>query len=115
MNLGNCLKSWKKLKIFKAAFNTINEVDFWKEVLVHEEFKELQILLETYLALPLSTVECERVFSRVNLIKTDARNTLGMESLNDLLQINLKGPNIEEFDFGECINDWKLTKYRRFI
>lgn len=37
------------------------------------------------LSLPNSSVDCERVFSKVNLIKTKVRNRLQVESLNGLL------------------------------
>lgn len=37
------------------------------------------------LSLPHSFADCERVFSKVNLIKTKMRNKLGLESMNGLL------------------------------
>ena len=51
------------------------------------------------LVAPLSTVECERSFSRQNLIKTCLRNSLAMSSLNNLRRISIDGPAMSQFDF----------------
>ena len=63
-------------------------------------------------AIPLTSVECERAFSRMNL--TDLRNKL--LTLDDLMLISYYGPkNLEELDPLPAITLWKSQKSRRFV
>ena len=73
-------KSWKKLKILKAAYPNMIEKKFWQLVFSQDECSNILILLEIYLALSLSTVDYEQVSSRMNLI-----NPLGAENENIFL------------------------------
>lgn len=50
-----------------------------------QEFQDLGSFSLDVLALPFSNVSCERVFSKVNLIKTKLRNKLNTETVNGLL------------------------------
>jgi len=101
------LKAWKKVKIVKMADSNLEEFQFKKLILSQDEIRDIHLLVETYLSLPLSTVNCKRVFSRANLIKTDTKSCLSTDVLNHLLQKAIIGPEIEEYDFGSCIADWK--------
>lgn len=49
------------------------------------KFKNVASFVLKILSLPHSSVDCERVFSKVNLIKTKVRYRLQVESLNGLL------------------------------
>jgi len=40
---------------------------------------------------------------------------MSTDTLGAYLEISLKGPPIEEFDFEQAIEDWKLSKKRKFI
>ncbi|KAH3889521.1 hypothetical protein DPMN_013578 [Dreissena polymorpha] len=51
-----------------------------------------------------STAECERCFSKMNLIKTDKRTSLQDDSLASLVRIN--GPKLKEFNPGPAIRKW---------
>ena len=51
---------------------------------------------------PLTTVECERSFSRMNLIKTCLRNNLEVSTLSDLMNISLNGPDVRGFPYEEA-------------
>ena len=115
LNTQNCLKAWNKIKIFKFSDKTIPEEEFWRLVLDYEEFRSIRTIVETFLTLPLSTVECERTFSKLSLIKTKLRNKMSTDTLGAYLEISLKGPPIEKFDFEQAIEDWKLSKKRKFI
>ena len=48
--------------------------EFWVKVGKIEEFSLISTLAFKLLPLPVSNVACERVFSKVNLLKTDERN-----------------------------------------
>lgn len=67
------------------------------------------------LVAPVSTVECERGFSRQNLIKTCLRNSLAMPTFNNLMRISIDGPGLEDFDFGGAFFKWKSMKSRRIL
>lgn len=56
--------------------------------------------------LPLSTAECERGFSQLNLVKTDSRNRLLVTTIDDLLMVKTNGPNLEVFDAANAIDLW---------
>ena len=69
----------------------------------------LKLLLEIYWIIPLSSVECERYFSRLNLIKTRLRNCLEAETLDSLMNISINGPeikNITKEDYYRMIQKW---------
>ena len=51
------------------------------------------------LTLHVSSVDCERVFSRQNLIKTRLRSRLKTDNLEYLMTISMEGPPISDFDF----------------
>ncbi|GJP63010.1 hypothetical protein CLOP_g20062 [Closterium sp. NIES-67] len=55
-------------------------------------------LWQALAVLPLSTVECERGFSKQNLIKSWERGCLGDDTLGDLMRCSLLQYNIEWFD-----------------
>lgn len=67
------------------------------------------------LVLPVSTVDCERGFSRQNLINTDLRNSLKIESLSNIMMIAIEGPTSESFPFEDAFNKWASVKTRRIL
>ncbi|KYN05247.1 hypothetical protein ALC62_03851, partial [Cyphomyrmex costatus] len=68
----NADKFWAKLLNFK---NILNE---------HEYFNISSFALNV-LSIPHSNAECERIFSKVNLIKTKSRNRLATKTINGIL------------------------------
>ena len=67
------------------------------------------------LVLPVSTVDCERGFSRQNLINTDLRNSLKIESLSNIMMIAIEGPTSESFPFEDAFSKWASVKTRRIL
>ena len=59
------------------------------------ELKELNRRLIILHAI--SSAECERIFSSMNLTHTSQRNALEVESLRNLLFIKLNDPPLEQF------------------
>ena len=47
-------------------------------------------LIELALLLPVATASVERVFSAMNIIKTDLRNRMGDQWMNDLLMVYIE-------------------------
>ena len=68
----------------------LNVEDFWIKLKAFEKddeypFKDVSNFLLTVLSLPQSNVSCERMFSKINLIKTKQRNCLNTKTLNGIL------------------------------
>jgi hypothetical protein len=73
-------------------------------------------LLLFYYSIIVTSVECERTFSTMNLIKTDTRNRLGETLLDALMNISLNLKNIDltrEQLIYETIQYWRNSKIRR--
>lgn len=64
------------------------------------------------LVLPVSTVDCERGFSRQNLIKTDLRSSLKIESFSNIMILYIEGPTSESFPYEDAFNMWSSMKTR---
>ena len=52
----------------------------------------LHNLISVLKVLPVSSADCERGFSQMNLFHTSGRNRLIITSVNDLLMIGINGP-----------------------
>ncbi|GET04170.1 zinc finger protein 862-like [Rhizophagus clarus] len=51
-------------------------------------------------------VDCERGFSKQNLIKTDLRNSLNNETLHFWMMVGLEEKNLSEFNFNKAVQIW---------
>lgn len=56
--------------------------------------------------LPVSTAECERGFSQMNLICTDQRNSLLTTTISSLMMININGPPLHLFMPKQYVSSW---------
>lgn len=83
--IGN-LNSTTKGKSIQMNFQTFwFEIYSWKNVDNESMFNNICNFVFNLITLPHSSAAAERVFSRVNLIKTKSRNRLLPETCNDLL------------------------------
>lgn len=83
-------KVWYKL-------NTSPDAIKWPNVL---------LLSKLLFSLPFSSGTVERMFSALKLIKTDRRTNLHVSTLDDLLEINIEGPALDNFSPDEAIDSW---------
>jgi len=60
--------------------------------------KSLKQLLHCLDIMPVSSAECERGFSQMNLYHTSGRNRLSVNSVNDLLIVGINGPPLEAWN-----------------
>ena len=58
------------------------------------------------LTLPMSSVNCERGFSVMKLIKTRLRNSLKQDTLEHVMMIAIEGPEMKKFNFQNCIKKY---------
>ncbi|KAJ8313839.1 hypothetical protein KUTeg_008400 [Tegillarca granosa] len=65
-----------------------------------------------FLCLPVSSVECERGFSKQNLIKTKLRNRLATKVLENLMIISIDGPDQSDFCFTKAFQKWAENPHR---
>ncbi|MCO5577258.1 hypothetical protein L7F22_031085 [Adiantum nelumboides] len=103
----NCFKG----KDMYAAWSDTNNHDEWEH-----SFPWTMKLWRALLVLPLSTVACERGFSKMNKIKSKFRNQLSLDSLNLLMFINMNTPKVvapSDILWNECFDAWKGAKKRR--
>ncbi|XP_050543430.1 uncharacterized protein LOC126906716 isoform X1 [Daktulosphaira vitifoliae] len=98
---------WRMLRIINlnSFITNIKDVDeFWINLYNLEcdgefKFRNVANFVLKILSLPHSSVDCEQIFSQVNLIKTKIRNRLQVESLNGLLlsSEHIKSVSCENF------------------
>ena len=66
----------------------------------------LLILSELIFSLPFSNSHVEQIFSSLEIIKTKRRTNLFTSTLQDLLEIFVKGPPVTTFDSGPAVELW---------
>lgn len=62
---------------------------------------------------PFTNTKRERVFSRMNRVKTDFHNCLGIEHLENCLRITEEGCAINEFNPDHALKRWYENKVRK--
>ena len=86
---------------------------FYKPVLEGASYKELRNLVAIWRVQLLSSVECERGFSMMALIKTKLSNRMSATILDARMQISIEGPPLNESDgllsaiIDDAIERWK--------
>ncbi|XP_078504031.1 E3 SUMO-protein ligase KIAA1586-like [Lissotriton helveticus] len=76
---------------------------------IKRQFKELLMAIHT---IAISTAECERGFSQMNLICTSTRASLVTQTISSLMFLNLVGPPFRRFNPLPYVQSW-LAKGRR--
>ena len=71
------------------------------------------MLAKLLFSLPSSNGKLERVFSQVNVIKSEKRTTLSNEALNDLLMLTSNPTPLNNFSPDKAIGLWWGAKARR--
>ena len=62
---------------------------------------------------PFTKAIVERLFSRMNRVKTDFRNRLSRSRLETCLRVGEEGPSIKDFELDRVIDRWCTEKERR--
>ena len=103
----------------RRYFNTsnINPIEFWSKILSladeHIFWKPATLIIEICLCAPFSNASLERLFSKMNLIKTTLCNHLKNDSLNSILHINISRLSLQSFHdeyLEKCVNYWFNAK-----
>lgn len=80
---------------------------------MYEQYPLISSAVEYAATIPLRTVDCERGFSALNLIKSKIRNKLSLNNVNETLMISIEGPERGQFDFKQSFEYWANMKQRR--
>ena len=103
-----CLEQYGLFKsLISRSWNHMENDEIIRSTLICDSLNEFKKMFRLYLVLPLSSVECERVFSHMNLI-----TTLKTETVDKLIFISRNGPEIENFRFEDAFIHWKSGKTR---
>ncbi|MGH0122853.1 UNVERIFIED_CONTAM: hypothetical protein FKN15_008560 [Acipenser sinensis] len=121
----SALCEWKLVKpMLSDNFRKNTFVGTWSKLLVNDHFKTsfpcITKIASIVSVIPMSTVDCERGFSRYNVIKSDLRNQLKESRVNLLMQmsVNSNTPDLDkisEFNFEKAFRYWCMDKKRRVV
>ena len=76
-------------------------------------FPNLRVSLQILLTIAVSIASCERSFSKLKLIFTYFRVSMGQDCLNDLALLSIEREIFEEIDFGDVIDEFASRKARK--
>lgn len=80
---------------------------------MQKECKNVLHIIELLLITPFTNAKVERLFSRMNRIKTTLRNRLSTQRLDAQLRIGEEGCPLAEFNAEEALQYWLEQKIRR--
>ena len=83
-----------------------NEYRDFKDSRGEEIGPSLRRLLSSVHSLPISTAECERGLSRMNLICTPLRSALTIRHMSSLLFVSIVGPPLMQWNPTTYVNSW---------
>ena len=115
------LLEWDTLKTFvQPLVSNIREITYleaWTRILTNDsaqkDCENIFHVIEILLVTPFTDAKVERMFSRMNRVKSDWRNHLNRDTLDDLLRIGEDGPTLDDFDPNPAIDMWFSDKVRR--
>ena len=89
-------------------FNTQDVLSQFREhkLNIRRVGKDLNELKKTINLYPVSSAECERGFSAMNLQHTDCRNRLHTETVSSLLMIQINGPQLVHWPAKKYVLTW---------
>lgn len=79
------------------------------------QYPNVYKLITLALTMPVSTVDCERGFSKHNLIKTRMRARLQTENVSTLMKMSIDTPELshmDDFNFARAFEIWCSVKDR---
>ena len=119
---GSTMKDeWPVLKeILYSNFRQSTMQECWEVLLQQKgQLETIKKLAKIALLIPANTAQCERGFSRYNLIKTKTRSRLKVSSVSSLLTLAIEGPPLREFestlDLHKAFKVWANMKQRRIL
>lgn len=75
----------------------------------HTDTPSVRMIKSIISVLPVSSADCERGFSTMNLILTDIRNRMLIHNVSSLLFVSLVGPPVCRFKPENYVSNWLLS------
>lgn len=76
-------------------------------------FPNFRISLQILLAIAVSIASCERSFSKLKLILSYLRASMGQDRLSDLALLSIERETLEKTDFDDVIDQFATVKSRK--
>lgn len=76
-------------------------------------YKFMETSYRIYLSIPITSASAERSFSKLKLVKTYLRSTMGQERLTSLSLLSIEHELTENIDVEKVINDFAILKARK--
>jgi hypothetical protein len=109
-------QEWSTFKfLVRGQWMFMDEEGVLKQLSSTSMLSNVRLLYEYTAVIPLSTVECERNFSKMNLIKTELRNQMDIETLGALMNISINGSDASQFPFHRAFKEWQEQKHRKYL
>jgi hypothetical protein len=89
-----------------VAAETVGEYATYKKTDGVDLGPKLKYLISVLTVLPISSADCERGFSQMNLYHTSGRNRLLVTSVNDSLMIGINGPPLNAWNVQKYVVSW---------
>ena len=120
-NVENIPAQWdtlkNRVKHTVSGLKDVNYLEVWAKLLTNKSVKEdcsdVLHVIELFLITPVTNAKVERMFSRMNRVKTDWRSSLKRERLDHLLRIGEEGVLLTEFNPESAIDVWNRETVRR--
>ena len=114
------ISEWDILKLdvrtLIAGCREVKYLDVWQRLFTlpdRSSHKNVLHLIELLLITPTTNAKVERMFSRMKRVKSDWRNRLTRERLENNLRIGEDGPSVKDFNPAQAITHWQDVKIRR--
>ena len=101
------------LEEVKLKWTLLNVLQFIAEMDLIEECPNLTLSLKLFLTICVSVSSCERSFSKLKLIKSYLRSTMGQERLSGLAVLSIENEATKYIDFDYVINDFAALTARK--
>lgn len=100
------MSEWTKLKTRVYDSESSIKTLTWEEIFgkYDSDFPNFLLLVDFLLTIPSSSVDAERGFSRMKMVKNDWRSRLGEKNLTDLMLVYMESPSIKNFNPEDAIN-----------
>lgn len=76
-------------------------------------YPNVESALRIYLTLPVTVASCERSFSKLKLIKSYLRSSMGQERLSGLAVLSIEHILAKSIDFDAVIDEFAARKSRK--
>jgi len=98
-----------------ADSESVNSLDLLKALhqFLLAETSNIDIALRIFLTLPVIVASCERSFSKLKLIKTYLRSSMGQHRLTNLGILSIENSISKQLNYEDIIDEFALHKARK--